>query len=352
MKRKKVLSCILVAATLLATLCLSSCDKTKTKYSSYSLEYFDTATSITGYADSKEEFDAISDQILSELAEYHKLFTIYNRYDAMENLCSINDVKNNVHQTVVVDKKIIDMLVFSKEMYKETNGKVNIAMGSLLSIWHDYRTAGINDPQSAQLPPEEKLKQAGESINIDHLIIDTKNNTVFISDPKTKLDVGAIAKGYAVEMIAQGLEKEGISGYVINVGGNVRTIGTKADGQKWLVGIENPESDSKEPYIAYLELSGEALVTSGTYQRFYTVGDKKYHHIIDPDTLYPAEGYQSISVVCENSANGDALSTALFCMEYEEGSRLVESLEGVEVLWVFEDGSQKQSSGFKNYIKK
>ena len=351
MKQKRVLSCALVVAVIFSTVFFASCDKQMIKYSAHSLEFFDTATTITGFEYTKEEFDAVSERILSELEEHHKLFTIYDGYDTIENLADINALEDGAHREVVVDKKIIDMLLYSKEMYKLTNGKVNIAMGGLLSIWHDYRTEGLNEPWNAKLPPKEKLEQASGSINIDNLIIDAEKNTVFISDPKMKLDVGAVAKGYAVEMIAQGLERDGITGYVINVGGNVRTVGTKGDGEKWVVGIENPDSHSDEQYIAYLQLSGEALVTSGTYQRYYTVGDKNYHHIIDPDTLYPAEGYSSISVVCKSSADGDALSTALFCMDFEDGLNLVESLDGIEVLWVFEDGTQKQSSGFSKYIK-
>jgi len=152
-------------------------------------------------------------------------------------------------------------------------------------------------------------------------------------------------------MIAKGLENDGISGYVLNVGGNVRTVGTKGDGEKWVVGIENPDENSEESYIAYLELSGESLVTSGSYQRYYTVDSKRYHHIIDPETLMPSDKFLSVSVVCKSSADGDAISTALFCMELNEGLEFVNSLSGVEAMWVDVDGNIHYSSGFKNYIK-
>ena len=92
-----------------------------------------------------------------------------------------------------------------------------------------------------------------------------------------------------------------------------------------------------------------SLVTSGSYQRFYKVDGKNYHHIIDPDTLYPGEKYMSVSVLTENSGLGDALSTSLFLMDYEEGKKLIESLENVEAMWVMPDGEQKYSEGFKNY---
>ena len=322
----------------------------KEKFSTYSLDYFDTATSITGYEENKERFDEVSEEIISLLEEYHMLFTIYHRFDGMENLCTINELKDGAHRTVTVDEKIIDMLLYAKEMYTLTNGKLNIAMGSVLSIWHDYRTAGLDEPWAAELPPMEKLEEAAQHTNIENLIIDRENSTVWISDPQMKLDVGAIAKGYAVEMIAKSLEEQGITGYVLNVGGNVRSIGSKPNGEKWIAGIENPDDTSDETYVTYLALSGESVVTSGSYQRYYVVGDKSYHHIIDSSTLMPAEGYLSVSVVCKNSGMGDALSTALFCMTFDEGYALVESLSDVEALWIMTNSSIRSSSGFKKLV--
>ena len=349
--KKKFIFLLLILCLIFESSLLSSCNKNKTKFSTYSFDYFDTVTSIVGYATSEEEFNSVSNRILSELEEYHKLFTIYHRYDNFENLCTVNELVNGQHRTVEVDKAIIEMLDYSKQMYTKTNGKVNVAMGSVLSIWHDYREDGLSDPSNAKLPPMEKLYDASNHTSINNLIIDKSLCTVFLSDPEMKLDVGAIAKGYAVEMIAQGLENDNISGYVLNVGGNVRTIGSKADGNKWVVGIENPDENNEEPYLAYLELSGEALVTSGSYQRYYFVDGKQYHHIIDPDTLMPSENFLSVSIVCKSSADGDALSTALFCMDLDEGLDLINSLKGTEALWVTNSGEIHYSAGFKNYIK-
>ena len=319
----------------------------KERFSAYSFDCFDTVTTVTGYAANREEFDGIANGIIEELEEYHKLFTIYHRYEGLENLCTINETVKGEHRTVTVDRRIIDMLLYAKEMYTLTDGKMNIAMGSVLSIWHEYRTEGTDDPENAELPPTERLLDAAAHTDINALVIDGEACTVTLTDPKMTLDVGAVAKGYAVEMIAQKLEAQGISGYVINVGGNVRTVGKKADGKSWTVGIEDPFGS--DDYIAYLALSGESLVTSGSYQRYYTVDGKRYHHIIDPATLMPAEGFVSVSVLTKDSAQGDALSTALFCMSYEQGSSLVKSLDGVEAQWVFADGTRRNSSGWAKY---
>ena len=351
--KKKLISTLLLICVLSSSLLLVSCDKSgeqKEKYATYSLDYFDTATTITGYETDQETFDRISGEVIALLGEYHKLYTIYHRFEGMENLCTINEIKDGAHRTVTVDRRIIDMLLYAKEMYSVTDGKLNIAMGSVLSIWHNYRTAGLDKPWEAELPPMDKLTEAAKHTDINNLIIDEENSTVFIADPKMTLDVGAIAKGYAVEMIARSLEEKGISGYVINVGGNVRTLGTKPDGETWLAGIENPDMESDIAYLAYLQLAGESVVTSGSYQRYYTVGDKNYHHIIDGETLMPAEKFQSVSIICKSSAQGDALSTALFCMPLDKGLAIVESLSDVEAIWVLPDGTQKTSSGFAKYV--
>ncbi len=333
---------------LLLASAFTSCGREAQKFSEYSFDYFDTVTTVTGYADSQEEFDEISDEVFSLLGEYHRLFTIYHRYDGMENLCTVNELVDGAHRTVTVDRRIIDMLLYAKQAYEMTGGKVNVAMGSVLSVWHEYREDGMDEPWNAQLPPMEQLQEAAQHTDIDKVLIDEQACTVTLTDPQMRLDVGAIAKGYAVEMVARQMEQKGIAGYVINVGGNVRTLGAKPDGSGWTVGIENPADDA-EDYLAYLQLDGASLITSGSYQRYYVVEGKRYHHIIDPVTLMPADYFTSVSIVCDSSADGDALSTALFCMTYQEGLALIESLDGVEAMWLTVDGKQYYSSGFSGY---
>ena len=343
---KRTFSLIIAALLAFQCLLLSSCGKTKEKYSAHSFDYFDTVTTITGFAESKEEFDEISAFALEELGTYHRFFDIYKRYDGIENLCTVNELENGMHRTVKVDVRIIKMLEYAIEMYETTGGKVNIAMGSVLSIWHEYRSEGIDEPWAAKLPPMDKLLEAAEHTDISSIVIDKKLNTVTITDPRVTLDVGAIAKGYAVEMVAKELERKGVTGYILNVGGNVRAVGAKADGEPWTVGVENPTGDESKPYAAYLKLDGKSLVTSGSYQRYYVVDGKRYHHIIDPATLMPSEGLLSVSILCESSAMGDALSTALFCMDLERGKMLIESIDGAEAMWVMPDGTTARTSGF------
>ena len=323
-----------------AMLCLCSCSAKQEKYTSYSFEYFDTVTSITGYAESREEFDRVCESIYSMLGEYHKLYDIYKPYDGAVNLHSINV---RAGEAVAADAKIISLLDYAKEAYALTGGYTNVAMGSVLSIWHEYREKG------ERLPLMSELLSAADHTDINDVIIDKNAGTVCLFDEQMSLDVGALAKGYAVERVCKSLEAQGISSYILNVGGNVRVIGAKPDGSPWTVGIERADG---EGYEEYLSLSSGSVVTSGSYQRYYYVDGVRYHHIISPDTLMPENKYVSVSVVTEDSGLGDALSTALFSMDIDEGLALIEDTPSAEAMWVFADGKKAYSSGFEKYIKK
>lgn len=322
----------------------------KNRYSAYFFDYFDTATIIVGYEYTESEFNSMCSKISELLGEYHKLYDIYHKYDGVNNLYTVNSIFGSEHGEITVDKRVIDLIEFSKDMYNITNGYTNIAMGSVLSVWHDYREYGTENPRDASLPPMETLKTASEHCDIERIVTDKEKNTVLITDPYEKIDVGAVAKGYAVERVAEYLESENKSGYIINVGGNIRTVGRRADGNAWKIGIENPDSENGGDFAEYLEFCDKALVTSGSYQRYYSVDGVRYHHIIDPETLMPKNTFLSVSVLTDDSGVGDALSTALFSMDYETGLALIERLENVEAMWIRADGEKLYSSGFKDYV--
>ncbi len=338
---------VFIALLFLFSSCSADVEGEKQKFTAYYFDYFDTATTIVGYAESKEKFDAVCTDVCEQLYEYHRLYNIYNSYDGITNLHTVNRASGAIE----VDERIIDMLLFAKETYYATDSKTNVAMGRVLSLWHDERTHGEKHPESAKLPDMDKLKEASLHTDIEKLVIDEENNTVTLLDG-IQLDVGAVAKGYAVEMVAKALEKEGISGYLLNVGGNVRAVGPRPDGTKWSVGIENPDKTGEDDaFLAIVGADNEAIVTSGSYQRYYYVDGKAYHHIIDPDTLMPGENFRSVTVLAQGSDIGDALSTALFCLSFEEGKALIESLPDTEAMWVLPSGEIRYSEGFEGYLK-
>jgi thiamine biosynthesis lipoprotein len=324
----------------------------KTRYEASFLELFDTETKIVAYMESKEEFTRLSQLIYDNLKEYHQLYDIYNNYPGISDIKTIND--NAGIKPVKVDRRIIDLLLFGKEWYKKTGGKKNIAMGSVLSIWLKYREAGIEDEEHASLPPVDMLKEASKHMDINKVLINEADSTVYLEDPKMSLDVGAIAKGYATERVSQIAIKNGFTSGLISVGGNVRAIGCKGDGKKlWNLGIQNPDRNSSQTSIKIVYLADMSVVTSGDYERYYIVNGKRYHHIIDPDTLFPSEYYHAVTIITKDSGIADALSAAVFIMPFEEGLKLIESMPDTAALWVMQNGEIRTSKGLEKYeVKK
>ena len=343
---RKRIGCGLLAAGMAAA-ALTGCSRLE-RFTTSFLGAFDTASMIVGYTGSQEDFDRYTERYEELLLEYSRLYDIYEDYDGVVNLKTVND--NAGIAPVEVDGRIIDLLTFGKEVYEMTDGLVNICYGSVLSVWHDYREAGLADPDSAEVPPTGLLEEAAEHTDIDGLIIDEAASTVYLADPEMRLDVGAIAKGYAVEQACRQIEEEGFANASFSIGGNIRTLGWRegTEGENWVIGLEDPLNPSGD-YLLTVGLHDTSMVTSGDYQRYYTVDGENYHHIIDPRTLIPARYVHAVSVITADSGYADALSTWLFLLPVEEGLELVESLDGVEAVWTALDGSQTESSGFSQY---
>ena len=334
--------CLLLACALLCG-CAAAGNETERKtYEATFLTLFDTVTVIKGAADSKEAFTEIAYAIRDELQVYHQLFDIYNDYEGITNLKTVNDMAGQA--PVKVDSRIIDLLLDCRVYYELTGGMVNVAMGSVLKLWHNARNAGINDPANARLPDMDQLTEASQYADIEAIMIDEEASTVYIADPKVQLDVGAVAKGWSAQRVAENAPE----GLLISVGGNVCATGPKDEkGTPWVVGVQNPAGDN---YLHTIYVTQESVVTSGDYQRCYVVDGNLYHHIIDPTTLLPGTYWRSVTIVCGDSGLADALSTALFLLPLEEG-KLLAKKSGAEAMWVDADGSQYYTEGFQALIR-
>ena len=335
--------CILLLLTILLSGCAGQAEPEEKQYTATFLTLFDTVTSITGRAESEKAFSAKAQAVHDELLVYHQLFDIYNDYEGLNNLKTVNDSAGL--SPVKVDGKIIALLKDCKAYYEATSGKVNAAMGSVLRLWHEARNDGINDPAHAYLPDAAALEEASLHTDFDAVVIDEAASTVYISDPEVQLDVGAIAKGWSVQRVSENAPK----GLLISVGGNVCATSAKDEaGTPWVVGVQDP--DGGDAYLHTLYVTGGSVVTSGDYQRAYMVDGEMYHHIIDPDTLYPSRYWRSVTIVCDDSGLADALSTALFVLSQEEGQQLLDKFKA-KAMWVDADGNITCSPGFEDLIR-
>ncbi|MGI6603890.1 MAG: FAD:protein FMN transferase [bacterium] len=349
---------VIALAILLAMLppILTGCRAVPPKYNKYSDTFFgtfDAPVQLIAYTKSEQEFNSYFAAAGARFQELHRLYDIYNNYPGLNNIKTIND--NAGEKPVKVDKEIIDLVLFAKEWYAKVGG-TNIALGPVLKIWHDYRLAGNDDPTEAKLPPMADLQAAARYTDLDKVIVDPAAGTVFLAERQMRLDVGAVAKGYAAEIVARELEMMGLKSGIINAGGNVRVLGEPLDGvrKRWGVGIHNPEKsifDEDNPYLDTIYVNQAAVVSSGDYQRYYIVDGKRMHHLIDPRTLMPANHYRMVTVVTADSGVADFLSTAAFVLPYEESRVLIQGLDGVEALWVTSDGQVEATDGMKKIMR-
>lgn len=352
---KKIVAFSLIIIFLVISGCSTAPKSVYSEYSRYTQSFYDTFNTLTivvAYTKTEEEFDRYFEKIHTRFQELHKLYDIYNNYDGLNNIKTIND-KAGV-EPVEVHKDLIDLIVFSKDWANKTDGLTNIALGSVTGIWHRYRSDGLSDPEEAKLPPMELLQEALQYTDINKVIVDTEKNTVFLQHPRMSLDVGAIAKGYAAEVVAREIEAEGMISGVISAGGNIRTIGKPLDGirEYWGIGIFDPDSTlfSEDRNLDTVFVNNGSVVSSGDYQRYYYVDGQLYHHLIDHKTLMPADYYRAVTVVHPDSAIADYLSSELFFLPFEESYTLAKSIDELEVIWVFHGGEIKVTEGMKEIL--
>lgn len=351
--RKRLLSFILALALSVLAFgpTLLSPKAEETAYSKYSYMFFgtfDTAISLIGFSKSAEEFDKMAKLTEDLFNGYHRQFNQYLPYEGLNNLYTLN--QSAAEGPVAVPRELFDLLSYCKRMQGMTRGTVNIALGSVLSLWHDEREIAEESPDKAKLPDPEALAAAALHTNIDDVILDEAAQTVYYRDPLLKLDVGAVAKGYAAELVAKALVKAGMESFIINAGGNVRTGGAPKDGRKnWGIAVQDPDAEIMSPgsgeVMDVFYLSDASVVTSGDYQRYFMVGDKRYHHLISQKTLMPADYMRSVTIITRDSGYADLLSTAVFLMPFEEGLAFVESLKGVDAFWILNDRSIHMTPG-------
>ena len=336
--------------TIFVSACGSQNDENDDGYTRYRASFmglFDTHSVILGYTTSEEEFGYLVNLLHEELTRLHELFDIYNEYDGINNMKTIND--NAGIQPVEVDQSIINLINLSKEAYYHTDGLLNIALGPVLTVWHEYRAFANINPDIAELPSMEKLQQANSYANMNDIIVDEENNTVFLTQAGMSLDVGALAKGYAVEQIAQKARNIGLSHAVISVGGDIRTLDGPPVGTRdiWAIGIQDPNMRMNETQntIDTVYVTNNSVVTSGDYQRFFVVDGQIYHHIICPRTLMPKNYYRAVSVIYPDAGVANIISIAIFLMPIEEGIEFVESF-GAEAIWILYDGFVVTTDGY------
>lgn len=357
MKKRMML---FLAVVLMISVAVTGCGPTgQNGYEGYQrhsdtfFDTFDTMIHVMAYTQSEEEFQQHFDQIRDRFKELHQYYDIYNNYPGINNVKTINDQAGIA--PVQVSGEIMDLVLFAREWHDKTAGKTNIAMGPVLRIWSEYRGDAEYDPRLAAIPTLEELEAKAVYTDIDKIVVDEEAGTVYLPDPNMNLDVGAVAKGYATELVVQEMKALGMESLIISAGGNVRAVGKPLDKDRetWTVGLHNPDESmfaAGNSLLGTVSINDGSVVSSGDYQRYYMVGDTRIHHIIDPATYMPAAYYRAITVVIEDSGVADFLSTELFLLPLEESKALARKIEGLEVLWVMPDGTVETTEGMEDTL--
>ena len=236
-------------------------------------------------------------------------------------------------QPVVVDK---DTYLLLKEAYRyceDTNGSLDITILPAKNLW-DFT---LTNPTLNDIPTKESLSQAIAHVNYQNIKFDDSTLSVQLTDPLSMIDLGCIAKGYIADQIKQYLMEHGVEHGIINLGGNVLTIGTKPDGSTYQVGIQKPFDQNQTP-ITTISTSNQSIVTSGIYERCFLLNDHFYHHILDTKTGFPIDNdLLSVTIISDSSTQGDALSTYCLTLGRQKGMEYIDSLDNVDAIFIDKD---------------
>lgn len=293
---------------LLISLCLFGC-QTQMEKNSESFLSFDTYIDFTAYTSNKDDFNKYFEQTKKEFTEYHQLFDAYNNYKGINNVKVIND--NAGQKAVKVDEKLYNLIKKSQEYYKDSFQKNNITLAPVVSVYKEVQEK-YNDGMKVTNPEMSLLKKKAGCVGMVNIVLNDKDSSVYLKKSCAQIDVGSIAKGYAADEVAKSLEEEGLTSGIINAGGNVVVIGKK-NNDDFTVGIANP--DDSNSFKMTLKASDINIVTSGDYQRYYIIDGKRMNHIIDPDTLRPAQENKSVTIINHDGLVADYFSTECFMLD-------------------------------------
>lgn len=301
--------------------------------------YFNTVISVTIY-------DKVSESVMDECFELAKQYEGYFSNTIADS--DISKINNAGGTPITVHDETVELLEIGISYGELSGGRFDITIGTLSDLWDISTKALLEETNASMIPSDEDIAAALATVNYRNIRIE--GNEVTLLDPDAKIDLGGIAKGYIADKMKEFLNKKGITNGFINLGGNVLALGGKEDGGAYTIGIQKPFAEDNSA-IASVKVTDETVVSSGIYERNFTVDGKLYHHILDISTGYPYDnGLASVTIITKNSVDGDALSTTCFSLGLTDGMALIESLDGTEAIFITTDNEIYTSSGIGTVI--
>jgi len=288
---------------------------------------------ITVVAPDEKTGNAYIDTAVMEITRIEK---IISSWDENSETALIN--RNAGISPVKVSRELFDLIIRAKKISELTEGAFDISYAAMDKVWKF-------DGSLKTLPSEEEIKQSVRNVGYQNIELNEDSLTVFLPKPGMKIGFGAIGKGYAADVTKDLLKKKGVAGGIINASGDMNVWGKQANGDPWKVGITNPLNHDK--VFSWFDLDDQAVVTSGDYEKYVEFNGKRYAHIIDPRTGWPATGLISVTVFAPKAELADALATSIFIMGEEVGIDFVNQLYSVECIIIDEAGNIYTSKNIK-----
>lgn len=329
---------IITILSLIGVIFLTACSQDSSKESTTPLSRTEfllgTVTTISLYDHQSEE---ILDLAMDKLKKLEDTLSINKTSTLIDE---INDAAGI--RPVIVDEDTYNVIEKGLSYSKLTNGAFDITVGPIVKLWN------IGFPE-ARIPSSSEIEAALPLVGFDKVILNPDDSSVYLTEPGMRLDLGGIGKGYAADEIAKLLKEQGVEHAIIDLGGNVYTLGNKPGDQLWTVGVQDP-FNPRGKVIGRLKTANKSIVTSGIYERYVEdEAGNKYHHILNPKTGYPYENQiAGVTIISDYSIDGDALSTAVFAMGIEEGLEFVETLDGIDAIFITLDSKVYITEGLKD----
>lgn len=332
---KKTGACNLLAGALI--MLLAGCSAPPAKQSETEL-LLGTTISVTTYGDVPA---ALFDAVFARVREIEERMSTSEEDYTTTELMAVNDAAGRA--PVRVSEDTFEVVQQAIQYSRTTNGAFDLSVQPLVSLW------GIGTEWAA-VPDEEAVVRAVSAVDYRDVQLAPDTRSIYLPEPDMGIDVGGIAKGYAADEAGRILRDAGVTSALLDFGGNILTVGAKPDGSAWRIGIQAPDA-TRGSYIGIAEVVDRAVVTSGTYERYFVEDGVRYHHILDTDTGYPVRNeLDSVTIVTEVSMRADALSTALFAMGLDRGLEFAEETRDVEAFFVTTEGVVHMSSGMDTYF--
>ena len=256
---------------------------------------------------------------------------------------------NRNARAIKVDQHLKTLIISALHFSELTNGAFDITTKPISILW------GFNAVQPSIVPGKRKIRATLRLVGSNHIVL--ANDSLFKSDPNVMIDLDGIAQGYTVDLLSNYLLEKGVKNFIVELGGEIRTSGTKSDGSLWSVGVEGPMDKAQQGAIIDKELSisGKAVTTSGSYRKFIRIGDRYFSHIINPQTGYPSNnGLISVTVIADDATTADALDNSFMVMGLKKTFKFLHTMPDIGVYIVYRNNNgivtDTCNSVFKNYI--